>query len=373
MSRGTTGPTTNLVTETPNIGNLPAGGTNLAPGRSVPSPVPEISTAPGLLPESIDYIVSVVLRQTLDSQLAQVLEHEQISSYLDITDLTESDIGRLQYTKPILDDNGNETGEETLRPISRHACKLINLFNAYCRYRFAILDDPVTVENCIKISPVDFINFRQSQHTLQFLGSSVVTQPSSSSTKRTLAQEFSRTVKIDTSSYPILREDKNWDTFDRSLHAVCRAHGPLNVLTKTYYPTLGTPEFDLFDKHQGFLFQIFDENLKTDKGKELVCKYQTTYDAQRIYCELAQHCTQSIIADQTAANKMTWLTGTKLEEGSWRGTTESFITYWQEQLRLYHELVPYSSRMPDEVVRGLLEMRYLKCRIKLALKIYVKR
>ena len=52
---------------------------------------------------------------------------------------------------------------------------------------------------------------------------------------------------------------------------------------------------------------------------------------------------------------MTWLTGTKLEEGSWRGTTESFITYWQEQLRLYHELVPYSSRMPDEVVRGLLE------------------
>ena len=43
-----------------------------------------------------------------------------------------------------------------------------------------------------------------------------------------------------------------------------------------------SPEFDLFDRHQGFLFQIFDDNLKTDKGKELVRKYQANYDAQRI-------------------------------------------------------------------------------------------
>ena len=89
--------------------------------------------------------------------------------------------------------------------------------------------------------------------------------------------------------------------------------------------------------------------------------------------DTAQHCTQSIIADQTAANKMTWLTGTKLEEGSWRGTTESFITYWLEQLRLYHELVPYSSCMPDEVVCGLLENSVSQMPHLASVKIYVKR
>ena len=52
---------------------------------------------------------------------------------------------------------------------------------------------------------------------------------------------------------------------------------------------------------------------------------------------------------------MSWLTSTKLESDTWRGTTESFITYWNEQLRLYHRLVPHSSRMPDAVVRSLLE------------------
>ena len=156
-SRGITGPTTNLVAETPNIGNLPAGGTNLALGRTAPSPFP--GKAPGQLPESIDYIVSVVLGETLDSKLAQVLEHERINSFLDLTDLTEKDTEKLKYPETILDDNGNETGKETLRPISRHTCKLINLFNAYCRYRHFLLDDLVTVENCIKISPVDFLDF----------------------------------------------------------------------------------------------------------------------------------------------------------------------------------------------------------------------
>ena len=46
-SRCIIGTTTNLVAATPDIGNLPAGGTNRAPGRPVPPPLPEISTAPG--------------------------------------------------------------------------------------------------------------------------------------------------------------------------------------------------------------------------------------------------------------------------------------------------------------------------------------
>ena len=141
-----------------------------------------------------------------------------------------------------------------------------------------------------------------------------------------MVEESSRNVKIETNNYPILSEDKNWNVFDRSLQDVCRVHGLLNVLNKTYFPVVRTPEFDLYDRHQGFLYQIFVTNLQTDKGKELVGKCQSTYNAQRIYIELAKHCTDSIIADQTAANKMTWLTGTKLEEGSWDGTTESFIT-----------------------------------------------
>ena len=51
-------------------------------------------------------------------------------------------------------------------------------------------------------------------------------------------------------------------------------------------------------------------------GETTICKYKCTCNAQRIYIELARHCTEFIISDQTAANKMKWLNGVKLEEGS---------------------------------------------------------
>ena len=106
-------------------------------------------------------------------------------------------------------------------------------------------------------------------------------------------------------SCPILREDKNWDAFDRSLQAVCPVHGLLNVLSKTYIPVIRTTKYDLYDRYLGFLYHIFVTNLLIDKGKELVCKNQSSYDAQRIYVELSNYCTESIIAAQTAANRMT--------------------------------------------------------------------
>ena len=120
-----------------------------------------------------------------------------------------------------------------------------------------------------------------------------------------MAQEFSCTVRVKTTGYPILRKEKNWDAFDRSLQAVCCVHGLLNVLSKTYFPVIGIPEFDLYDRHLGLMHQIFVTDLQTDKGKEQVRKYQINYSAQRIYVELAKHCAESSIAGQTAANQMT--------------------------------------------------------------------
>ena len=127
------------------------------------------------------------------------------------------------------------------------------------------------------------------------------------------------------------------------------------TVSKTYMPVISIPKYDLYDQHLDFLYQIFIANLQTDKGKEQVCKYQSSYNAQCIYIELSNHCTESIIADQSAANKITCLTGTKLEEDSWRGTTESFLSYWHEKLCLYHGLVSHSSGMPDQVIHTLLE------------------
>src|SRR5210317_1098123 len=304
-SQGLLGTQANVVATTPDAAANTGTGTNTTPAPA-PAPVarPPPPIAPGLKQESIDYIVSAILNQAADSTLAKALSYEGINSYLELSDLTETEIPSLQYTEAVVDENGDATGDTTIHKIPRHTCKLITLFNAYCRYRCIIHDDPVTIHNCMHIEHDDFIDFRQSQYKHQFLGAPVVTPTSS---KCSLAQEFTRTVKVDPSLYPVLREDKNWDTFDCSLQAVCRVHGLMNVLNKNYVPIFGSPEFELHDRHLGFRYNIFVTNLQTDEGKELVRKYQSNYNAQRIYSELANHCKESIIADSTAATKMTWL------------------------------------------------------------------
>src|SRR5210317_78709 len=138
-------------------------------GTPVLQRVPPAHSAPGFHPESIDYIVTMVLNQPPDSILAQVLDYEAIRSYDDLSDLTLSDVPMLQYAVLVPDDEDGAIDQVEPRPIPRLACKLLQLFLAYCRYRSIIHDDPVTTDNCTLIDPDDFIDFRQSEFKHQFL------------------------------------------------------------------------------------------------------------------------------------------------------------------------------------------------------------
>src|SRR5210317_1197684 len=131
--------------------------------------VPPAHSAPGFHPESIDYIVTMVLNQPPDSILAQVLDYEAICSYDDLSDLTLSDVPMLQYAVLVPDDEDGAIDQVEPCPIPRLACKLLQLFLAYCRYRSIIHDDPVTTDNCTLIDPDDFLDFRQSEFKHQFL------------------------------------------------------------------------------------------------------------------------------------------------------------------------------------------------------------
>ena len=102
------------------------------------------------------------------------------------------------------------------------------------------------------------------------------------------------------------------------------------------------------------MYHVFAQTLRTDKGKQLVRKYQTNFDAQQIYYELKLACTTSTKADTSATDKLTWLTSAKLTSDSWPGTHESFILHWQEQVRQYLSLAP-TQQMGNVQLRVLLE------------------
>jgi hypothetical protein len=76
---------------------------------------------------------------------------------------------------------------------------------------------------------------------------------------------------------------------------------------------------------------VFEEKLKTDKGKSLVSAYESTRDAQAIYKELTKHAKSSTAAQLSGDNLLKYITSARCP-GNWRGTSYSFVLHWKEQV-----------------------------------------
>jgi hypothetical protein len=84
--------------------------------------------------------------------------------------------------------------------------------------------------------------------------------------------------------------------------------------------------------------------------------HKTDYDAQNIYQKLVDHHLKSTKAAMDSSTILSYITSAKLgDHGTWKGTTESFITHWQDQVRLYEQQVPLSDHFSDGQKRTMLE------------------
>jgi hypothetical protein len=59
----------------------------------------------------------------------------------------------------------------------------------------------------------------------------------------------------------------------------------------------------MFQEMQFFMYSVFEEKLKSDKGKSLVQDYEDTHDAQALYTLLKLHAKQSPVAHICRTNK----------------------------------------------------------------------
>jgi hypothetical protein len=59
------------------------------------------------------------------------------------------------------------------------------------------------------------------------------------------------------------------------------------------------------------MYAVFEDKLKTDKGKMLVSNYKTTRDAQRIYKELSKHATSSTAAQLSGDTLLKYITSAR--------------------------------------------------------------
>ena len=94
----------------------------------------------------------------------------------------------------------------------------------------------------------------------------------------TPAETFKKGIKRDASIYSTFKDGKQWDTWRRHLRATAMAQDKDDVLNADYNPAT-TEGIDLFRENKKFMHSVFERTLLADKGKALVCQYESEHDS----------------------------------------------------------------------------------------------
>ena len=164
---------------------------------------------------------------------------------------------------------------------------------------------------------------------------------------------FKKGIKRDASAYPIFKNERYYNTFIRHFKATAKAQGLNSLMDPNFTPGSDEYEQQLFEEQQDFLYSVLISSLKTEFSEALVKDHEG--DAQLILDLLHEHHTGNSQYSRAEINRITkYLTNIKLDD-TWRGTNESFLMHYNDQLRLLDSLVDSDEKLPDNTRVTFLE------------------
>ena len=85
----------------------------------------------------------------------------------------------------------------------------------------------------------------------------------------------------------------NWD---RKLHALVSSHDTHLVLDKSYSPTPGSDEHEVFQAMKVHMWAVFVDKVKEPNGASMIGGHEATSDPQTLYAALHDHYKNSQVA-----------------------------------------------------------------------------
>ena len=230
-------------------------------------------------------------------------------------------------------------------------------FQSYVIHKQRI-GEPIQPADFVKVTNKEFDDYRVSGDFIAF--NAGITPPShlqsksSVSTAKDPSVSFQKSIKRDVSLYPILKEDKQYDNWNRGTIALARTHDVEEVFDEKYTPT-ALDDVALFAAKQKFVYAVFEKGLQTDIGKQAVRDNFDDGDAQKVYATIKKHYNESVKATLDSSKLVKYVSTARLTPSTWKGTYAGFISHWKEQVRLYHSLTKKGKHITDQLLHTLLQ------------------
>ena len=327
--------------------------------------------------DALVHVVTTVFGEDADGPLIQALIAGGFNDVRMLRTITETDISSLSYPDP------DEPTNPTIS-VDRGRCGLIRMFKYYIlhlRTNGETLDE---LAHWTSLTADAFDEFRTGPDGGQYVDNPTnvnnrgphaqgaatggnVNAGANTRTPVAPADAFQRTIKRDPTYFPTLKDEREFDEWERNLKSEAASQSVENVLNPDYIPTAGE-QADLFAIQLKYMYSVFTKTVKTDFGKSIVRKHETDRDAQKVYKEIVEHQLKSTKALISSSELMSYITSAKLGDGTWKGSTESFILHWQNQVRLFEKQTPVDEHFPSgakmrmlqNAVHNIVELRIVK-------------
>ena len=285
------------------------------------------SVPASMVPSVIDHIINLCGFPD-DSTMVEFIQREGWNELSDVTTLSLEDVNDFKTV--------NRDGSYKAKPLAHHVRKFRGFLLYYLR-KCRDLSTSLDKDDVMMISKTEFNDYLGSPNYHNDLQSDL--KPTSAPTlvfdEELTVQEF-RKMRRNKSDYHDLKDDKHFNSWNRGFVATAFTHHTNLVLDESHVPR--TPkEVILFRDMQTFMYAVFEEHLKTDKGKSLVSRFEDTRDAQSIYRELKKHAQNSTAAQISGDTLLKYITAARYP-GNWRGTSYAFVLHWKEQVTQYEKL-----------------------------------
>ena len=305
--------------------------------------------------QQLQDIFQTILKLTGPDQFDQLCQWMEYKKYLTIDDFYDNSCNDPEK----FDTKGPATEYKWKGKMNHLSANVAQKLKSFVRWMthedrpYELHDDflaTLTRERYLKFRHMGTLSFSASSPShhepsklkTSFSGESKHQTPSES---QTALNNFKKGTKRDASVYPIFKNDKYYDTFQRSFLANLKAQGLYDVADPDHDPETGdTYEKELFKGKQSFVYSVLVTSLQTEKGRELVKEFEG--DARSIILQLHHYHTKSNVAQHDIITLTTDITNLTLND-SWKGTVRQFPSHFKEKLRLLDSLVPVSDQLPE--------------------------
>ena len=301
--------------------------------------------------EAFLHLIDVVLLEPdEDKPIKKCLVHEGIADWRDLIALSSIDTGDLTIPS-------GRTSKELLGRGYRNKLSFLRQYLFHLNNIHILnLDSDDINDRLMEITKSDFDTYRLDPTVdAESTSSHHSTPPSTTPTApvRDPLSSFKQTIKKDKTQYPFFKDEKYWDQWNQSFSITAKSHDLAEILDPDYVPTTDA-EQKLFKAKQSFAYSVLHYTLLTDMGKTLVRQHYDQLDAQKVYKELCAYHANSTKAKLNASELLTYITTVRFDS-SWKGTAQSFLLHWKNQLRLLDDLQPTEDQFSLPLRKAMLE------------------